>query len=218
MTRDPADRTCPLCQVARGTEFFEDSRDYFRCPNCRLVFVLPRQFLSPQEEKRQYDLHENSPDDRRYRQFLSRLFEPLSARLALHSQGLDFGSGPGPTLSVMFEEAGHAVDLYDPLYAPNKAVFGRQYDFVTATEVLEHLHEPRQELDRLWACLKPGGWLGVMTKLVLDSDAFSRWHYKNDPTHVCFYSSATFGWLAEHFGATFALVGNDVALFEKARG
>ena len=30
-----------------------------------------------EEEKRRYDLHENSPDDAHYRRFLSRLLEPL---------------------------------------------------------------------------------------------------------------------------------------------
>jgi len=51
----------------------------------------------------------NSPDDPRYRAFLSRLFIPLNERIAPESCGLDFGSGPGPTLSVMFEEQGHTM-------------------------------------------------------------------------------------------------------------
>ncbi|GIS59730.1 MAG: hypothetical protein CM1200mP2_19550 [Planctomycetaceae bacterium] len=42
---------------------------------------------------------------------------------------------------------------------------------------------PGEELDRLWGCLSPGGVLGIMTKRVLDHEAFSRWHYKkrSDP-------------------------------------
>ena len=216
VSREPADRICPLCRTSEGRPFHQDSRDYFRCPVCSLVFVLSHQFLSSEEEKANYDHHENSADDPRYRRFLSRLFVPLSQRLAPHSRGLDFGSGPGPTLSVMFEEAGHSMQIYDPFYSPDIEPLQQQYDFITASEVVEHLRHPRTELDRLWACLKPNGVLGIMTKRVNDQDAFSRWHYKNDPTHICFYSLETFQWLATYWRAAMTVSGNDVVLLAKS--
>ena len=94
MSREPKDRICPLCRASDGRAFYQDSREYFRCPVCALVFVLPCQFLSAKEEKSVYDLHENSADDPGYRHFLPRLFGPLSQRLAPGSCGLYFGSGP----------------------------------------------------------------------------------------------------------------------------
>jgi hypothetical protein len=175
--------------------------------------VLPYQFLTLKEEKAVYDLHQNAVDDPRYRRFLGRLFVPLSQRLAPNSCGLDFGSGPEPTLSVMFKEAGYSMEIYDPFYAPEIKPLQSQYDFITASEVVEHLHHPRRELDRLWSCLKPNGLLGIMTKRVIDQEAFSRWHYKNDPTHVCFFSIETFRWLANHWCATLTVPENDVVLF-----
>ena len=105
--------------------------------------------------------------------------------------------------------------IYDPFYAPDSAVFQRQYDFITATEVVEHLHHPGAELDRLWACLKPGGPLAIMTKLVIARDAFARWHYKDDLTHVCFYSRPTFSWLARQRQAKLTFEGQDVIILEK---
>jgi len=207
---------CSLCGEGRPDQFYQDRyRDYYRCVNCRLVFVPPSQFLSRDEEKARYDLHENSADDAGYVKFLTKLFEPVSARLAAGSHGLDFGSGPGPTLSLMFEEAGHAMDIYDPFYAPDPRVFERQYDFITASEVLEHLHRPREELDRLWGVLKQGGWLGVMTKRARDAKAFRGWHYKNDDTHVIFFSEATFEWLADRWSADLFFEGTDVVLLRK---
>ncbi len=209
-------RTCPLCGVETEDSFFRDkSRGYIRCPECCLVFVSPEQFLPAEEEKSRYDLHQNDPADAGYRKFLGRICGPVLERLAARSRGLDFGSGPGPTLSVMFEEAGHTVSIYDRYYANDPSVLEKQYDFITATEVLEHLHEPREELDTLWGCLRPGGILGVMTRLVPGKDVFPDWHYIRDLTHVCFFSSETLEWLAARWNADLEFVAEDAAVFLK---
>ncbi|MEE3372305.1 MAG: class I SAM-dependent methyltransferase [Planctomycetota bacterium] len=215
MTCHPVCPTCPLCRESDTGTFYEDRRAYYRCSTCCLVFVLPTQFLAAPAEKAEYDRHQNSPQDPGYRQFLQRLLDPLAARLEPASRGLDFGSGPGPTLSVMFQEAGHLMEIFDPFYAPNGNVFQQQYDFITASEVVEHLHDPAEELERLWSCLKPGGLLGIMTKRVIDREAFSRWHYKADPTHVCFFALETFVWLAQRWRAEFTVAGKDVVVFTK---
>jgi len=185
-----------------------------------LVFVPSEYFLSADDEKARYDLHQNSPDDSEYRRFLGRLFCPLQECLAPGSFGLDFGSGPGPTLSVMFEEAGHSMKTYDYFYAKNPSVLEKDYDFITATEVVEHLHNPGVDLGKLWKNLKPGGWFGLMTKLVFDNnkEAFTRWHYKDDPTHVCFFSRLTFEWLGDHWHAELIFPDKDVILLKKIQG
>ena len=54
-----------------------------------------------------------------------------------------------------------------------------------------------------------------MTKMVKNQQAFSRWHYINDQTHICFYSRATFGFIAEQVGASVTFVANDVILLQK---
>ena len=86
-----------------------------------------------------------------------------------------------------------------------------------STEVVEHFRNPREDLDRLWSCVRPGGLLGVMTKLVIDAPAFSNWHYKNDQTHVGFFSTETFQWLAAKWSAELELIGRDVMIFSKPR-
>lgn len=201
-------------------DFFEDKvRRYLRCESCNLIAVPTEFHLSIADEKSVYDLHENSPSDDGYRHFLNRLFEPIneivSKEFGRSSHGLDFGSGPGPTLSRMFEEAGYSMQIYDPFYANNESVLNQQYDFVTATEVVEHFRQPSKDLQKLWALVKPGGVLGLMTKLALDQDAFSRWHYKNDPTHVAFYSRETFAWLAQFWKAELRIFGNDVIVVRR---
>jgi hypothetical protein len=211
--------TCPLCADNRVSAFHEDrSREYLRCATCRLIFVRPEFHLSPADEKAEYDLHQNSPDDQGYRRFLGRLFEPVNALLTPESSGLDFGSGPGPTLSVMFEEAGHEMAIFDPFYAPDPSSLTRQYEFATASEVLEHLRRPAEDLHRLWSCVKPGGLLGIMTKQARDQASFASWHYKNDRTHVSFFSRETLEWLAVTWHAEPSFIGTDVVLFSKSDG
>jgi len=214
---DIQSQTCPLCMTTDTNAFYRDSkRNYLRCNKCHLIYVPPQYFLSPAEEIAEYRLHQNSPQDPGYRRFLGRLFVPLLKRLPEKCRGLDFGSGPGPTLSVMFSETGHTMSIYDHFFAPDQAVLRDTYDFITASEVVEHLHHPGLELDKLWSCLKPGGWLGIMTKLALDQEAFASWHYKNDPTHVVFFSRATCQWLAERWQANLVFANKDVILLQKS--
>ena len=216
---------CPLCNTSGAILFYEDHwRSYLRCQNCQLVYVPPEFHLSPEAEKAEYDLHQNSPDQPGYRKFLSRLHDPMVARLKEHSYGLAFGCGPGPTLSVMFTESGHQVEIHDPFYfnAP-KTLTGHPadrghgkppYDFITASEVVEHLRHPADELNRLWGCLKPNGILGIMTKRVRDQTSFSHWHYKDDRTHILFFSRSTFRWLAQQWSAHAEFIGADVVLLK----
>lgn len=211
-----ASLACPLCERAGARHYHRDRlRDYFECSGCHLVFVPEAQHVSAEAEKAVYDLHENAPDDPGYRRFLQRLVAPLCERLAPASQGLDFGSGPGPAVPAMLVEMGHSVALYDPFYQPDPAALLRTYDFVTATEVIEHLRRPRGDLERLWACVKPGGHLGIMTKLVRDRDAFKGWHYIRDPTHVCFYGRATLSHLANRWRASLSMVASDALILQR---
>ncbi|MDZ7860552.1 MAG: class I SAM-dependent methyltransferase [Candidatus Krumholzibacteriota bacterium] len=216
MKLNTGDRICPLCGAAEAKDFYRDeTRDYFRCRRCNLVFVPSRQFLSPEDEKARYDLHRNLPDDKNYRRFLGRLFIPMRDILTPGAKGLDFGSGPGPTLSLMFEQAGHPMSVYDCFYSPDQSVLKKQYDFITATEVAEHLHRPGEELSRLWRCLRPGGKLGIMTKFTPGPDEFASSHYRKDLTHVSFFSKATFEWLAARWPAKILFCENDVIIFSK---
>jgi len=211
-----SDLPCPLCGGAQSTLFQRDRRrEYRRCERCALVFVAPEYHLTSAQEKAEYDLHRNEVDDPGYRRFLSRLAQPLLQRLPVAARGLDFGCGPGPALAAMLEEAGHSVALYDLFYQPDATVLAHRYQFITATEVVEHLRQPGRELQRLWELLEPGGVLGIMTKLVRDREAFASWHYKNDPTHVCFFSERTWQWWAARQGAQLERIGADVILLQR---
>lgn len=211
-----APEACTLCGSQRLSLYHQDSRrSYWVCETCSLVQVPKPFWLSAAAEKNEYDQHDNRPDDPGYRRFLSRTLNPVRERVAPPASGLDFGCGPGPALARMFEEAGYDMALYDLFYYPDESVLAREYDFITATEVLEHLHDPAAWLQRLWQCLKPGGVLAVQTKRVVSQAHFAGWHYTRDPTHVIFFSIATLQWLSRNWQAPVRLTHPDVALFEK---
>ncbi|WPE18735.1 class I SAM-dependent methyltransferase [Candidatus Thioglobus autotrophicus] len=208
--------TCPLCSSKQVWSYYSnENSSYWRCSKCELVFLPKRFHLNNIDEKSRYDLHQNNPNDVGYRRFLSTIFNAVEKHLKPHAKGLDFGCGPGPTLSLMFAEKGYSVDLFDKFYADNLDIFNNQYDFITATEVAEHLQAPGQELSRLYDMLKPGGVLAIMTSMLTKEIDFSTWHYKNDPTHICFFSQTSMQHLAKKWGANVEFVGSDIGLFFK---
>ncbi|HSH45355.1 MAG TPA: methyltransferase domain-containing protein [Longimicrobiales bacterium] len=181
---------------------------------CALAWVPPEHRLDAAAERARYETHENDPADPGYRQFLDRLASPLIQRLRPGDQGLDYGSGPGPTLSLMLAEAGFPTAIYDPFFASDPTPLTRAYRFITCTETVEHFYQPAGELDRLDSLLKPGGLLAVMTR-PRDGEDLESWWYARDPTHVCFYHSRTMRWIAESRGWALERPHPHVFLFRK---
>ena len=209
---------CPLCEGTDVAAFaWVNGRSYLECRVCRLVFLLPAERPGAGEERARYEEHRNDPQDPSYRAFLDRLCAPLVERLAPGARGLDYGSGPGPTLSVMLEERGFPTEVYDPYFAPDPAVLRRTYDFVTCTETVEHFFAPGREFSTLGGLLRPGGLLAVMTE-VLEGQRFEEWHYVRDPTHVAFYRDSTLRWIAGAHGWDLERPHRNVALFRKGEG
>lgn len=215
---DSLEAPCP-CPLCRTTIIYPHARaygrKYFACSECGLIFMARGARPTPSDEKARYVTHKNDPADADYRAFLSRLADPLVDVLPSGASGLDYGSGPGPALSVMLEERGHPTAIYDPFFAPDERALGRSYDFITCSETVEHFFRPNDEFELLYELLRPGGWLGLMTRFVPDGD-FETWWYVRDETHVCFYRTETMQWIADQFDWTLHLPAADVALFQRA--
>ncbi|GAA0201696.1 class I SAM-dependent methyltransferase [Kangiella japonica] len=190
-------------------------RSYHNCSLCHLIFVPAEYHVTDDAEKAIYDLHQNSPEDEGYRKFLNRLLIPLCNKLAPNAQGLDFGCGPGPAIKPMLEAQGFTVNNYDIYYYKQENVLQKKYDFITTTEAIEHFNQPRKELELLDSLLRSGGYLGIMTKRPTSLEAFSRWHYKNDQTHICFFSEKTFQWIASAFNYQIEFPGPDTVIMKK---
>ena len=210
---------CRVCLCEDTALFWSGERQsYHRCRRCGAVCLESSALPDLVAEERRYREHRNDPADSGYRAFLGRLAAPLLERLAPASRGLDFGCGPGPALAAMLGEAGHQVALYDPFFAPDASVLDCTYDFVTATEVVEHLHRPHDEFRRLRGLLRPGGWLGIMTKFLVEPELFGNWRYRRDLTHVTFYDEGTFRYLAGLLGLDMFVPEPDVVLLQRSSG
>lgn len=212
-----ASTTCRVCLCGQTEPFAHvDGRDYWRCAECAATFLDGAQLPDPEAERAEYLLHENDPQDAGYRTFLRQLAAPLLRRLPPGQRGLDYGCGPGPALGRMLTEAGHVVRLYDPFFRPDASALEQTYDFITCTEVAEHFHRPGREFAWLNTRLRPGGWLGVMTRFQTDDKRFADWQYRRDPTHVVFYRPQTFQHLAARFGWRCEIPARNVVLMHKA--
>jgi Zn ribbon nucleic-acid-binding protein len=208
---------CPLCQSENHTLIHKDqNREFLQCKDCGYIHVPKQYHLSESEEKLRYDTHNNDSQDARYRQFLSQLTIPLQGLIPENSIGLDFGSGPGPTLSLMLEEVGHQVDLYDKFYATNERVFDKEFDFVTLSEVIEHLSDPVFELERLKSILKTECCIAIMTQILTNEIDFSDWYYKNDPSHIGFYTRKSLIFLGNYLGFEVSFHSDRVIFFIKS--
>jgi len=206
---------CPLCG-ANGAAVF--APDYHRCRVCELTYLDAALRPGSDVERARYDEHRNDPADAGYRSFLERVAGPVAARVPAGARGLDYGSGPGPTLSVMLVERGYDVAIYDPYYADHPGVLLDRYDFITCTEVAEHFFNPAAEFERLAGMLREGGLLVVMTEPLEDSVAFDNWYYRRDPTHVCFYRPTTMEWIAGRHGWRVEQPSRSVFVFGPATG
>jgi pseudouridine kinase len=218
---------CVFCLGSDLENFTAGGKPYFRCGDCGGIF-LSRDFLpSAEDEKKRYELHRNSGDDQGFRTYLERFIDPVLASVARAAGDervrtvFDYGSGPEPVLVALLREHGFDVRGWDPFFAPDTLPFEGGADLVVCHEVAEHFFEPRRDFDRMAATVKPGGYLAVGT-MTLPSDGtdtksyFSSWWYRQDSTHVAFYTETALKTVGESTGLVWlGAAGKNAFLFRR---
>ena len=175
-------------------------KDYFTCNTCGSYVKDKTFYLSLEEEKAFYELHNNDIDDERYQQFTAPIWKYVLMNYSTDALGLDFGSGTGPVIADQLNKKGYKVNLYDPFFTPDQSVLSDiHYDYIFSCEVFEHLHHPADVLKKLTGLLKPNGKLIIMTLLFPEEKEFESWYYINDPTHVFIYTAKTIEYIAGVF-------------------
>jgi hypothetical protein len=192
--------SCPLCGAPGPFEILVDvrRRRHRLCGRCKLIFVEDAFLPSPAAEKERYAKHQYGLHDAGYVSFLRQAVDPALSHLKPPMRGLDYGCGHSPTLCLLLEREGLRCENYDPFFFP--ALPDGPFDFLFATEVVEHFHRPFADWARMGDLLKPGGLLVVMTAPWEDLTTFSSWGYASDETHVCFYHRKTLKWIFAALG------------------
>ena len=173
---------------------------FFRCPQCVGIFVSGKLLLDRESEKARYEKHNNDVYDVKYQQFVSPITSAIFRDFTEEHIGLDFGAGTGSAISKVLADKGFKIKQYDPFFFPSAGLLEEKYDYIACCEVMEHFHRPEKEFSLLKRLLKPSGRLFCMTDIFNESIDFSKWYYKNDPTHVFFYQTQTLEWIMKKFG------------------
>jgi hypothetical protein len=192
---------CRLCDSpdCRNLLFLK-RRDYYFCGVCGLIFVPASQQVPVEEERRRYDLHDNSPDHEGYRTFLNEVADLVVQRIDRSGRILDFGCGRHAVLTSILRERGFDCTAFDPLYGIGMEVLSDRYDTVVLCEVIEHMREVKNELRTIKELLNPCGTLVIQTRLYTSLESFDSWWYKNDITHINFFGRTTIDFIAREFG------------------
>jgi 2-polyprenyl-3-methyl-5-hydroxy-6-metoxy-1,4-benzoquinol methylase len=209
---------CALCGASETYLLLrkQDARSFYRCRACGGAFVLPRDFLSADEERARFSLHNNTIENSSYRAYLKKIADTalghFEGSLAPPRSILDFGCGEHATLVELLHvcaksraaQAQIRIAGYDPLYPHAAAIPHERFDLVFCVETAEHFKEPRRSFETLASLCAPDGLLALATHLApRDDKEFSAWWYKEDRAHYVFYSRPALVQLAHNAGFAF---------------
>jgi len=178
---------CLVCCASSSYWTTIASYRHFRCPDCGLVFVMPRP--SHDEIEKVYaggDFYDKAETERvrlerEARQRVT-LLDSLADRFSLEKRVLDIGSASGVFLSAAEKrewtvrglERSEALGRRCPQFEKGRITFGiledvqipgSPFPIVTAWEVLEHSIEPIRFFEAAVRHVQPGGLLAISTPL-----------------------------------------------------
>ncbi|MGL4986979.1 MAG: class I SAM-dependent methyltransferase [Treponemataceae bacterium] len=210
--------TCIFCENITH-ELRLDTTLFHRCDFCKGVFKDSSQFLLPQEQKNRYEKHNNCLKNISYKEYLKNYTKKIERFLKKDSSVirsfLDFGCGPldvsqKPFIPILEKLLKTEKDFsffsnmqfscYDIHFANHTEVLEKKFDLINCLEVVEHFENPRAEFALLLSLCNKNATLIIATQLVDECTNFASWWYKEDVTHVAFYSQRALEILAKKTG------------------
>jgi len=206
---------CALCGSKTIVFSIVHKRAYYHCTHCDGISMDPTHFLSEEDEKTRYEIHNNDVTDAGYQKFVSPIVNTILRDYNKSQTGLDFGSGSGPVITTMLRKQGYHITTYDPYFDPNPEALQQQYDYIACCEVIEHFYAPNKEFALLHSLLREKGSLYCKTYLYNATIDFNSWWYKNDPTHVFFYTKKTLHWIKDQYHFNELIISRELIIFRK---
>jgi len=174
---------------------------YYTCSNCEYISKSPEYYQELSTQQERYNLHQNDESDAGYQAYFQRFLDFTLPLVGKPKSVLDFGCGATSLLCKMLEKEGMVCDYFDPIYHPDTLNENKKYELIVSTEVFEHLHQPREVFENLLERLEEGGHLALQTQFhPNDREAFQKWYYHHDPTHIVFFTLRTFEVLCKIYG------------------
>lgn len=208
---------CRLCS-SESIFFYKDTQTYYKCERCGGIFVQNQELPDCVSEKKRYELHDDNTADDGYRNFVRPLTDSIMNDFTPKDNGLDFGAGTSCIISAMLREKDYNILNYDPYFHVYPELLEKKYDYISSCEVVEHFYTPYKEFKLLKNMLNENAKLYLMTEPYTEGIDFARWYYKNDPTHVFFYTEKTFQWIKKEFGFSSLKVEKRLIVFENEKG
>ncbi|WP_037315184.1 class I SAM-dependent methyltransferase [Salegentibacter sp. Hel_I_6] len=206
---------CILCEGSTKDFWKSKKRKYVECIHCGCIQLLKEFYISKKAEEARYLAHNNDIENPGYQNFVKPITSRVLKDFSTAKKGLDYGCGTGPVASTLLEKEGYSIALYDPYFYPDAAVLNTEYDYIICCEVMEHFYEPKREFRELAARLNPGGKLYCKTQLYSEDINFDSWYYKNDRTHVIFYTKKSLEWIKDNLGFSGLEIHPDLIVFSK---
>lgn len=174
---------------------------YDVCQKCDFISKQESFHLSLEEEKGRYDEHKNDDENNiGYMNMFKNIIDLHVRPLKNVKSILDFGSGPYPMLKKILERDGYNVSIYDPFFYKDLAYQNNKYDLIITTEAIEHFVNPINEIEHLLSLLNDKGYLVIMTNFrTMETEDFTNWWYRRDPTHISFFNENTFKYLESRY-------------------
>ena len=182
--------SCRNCQSSSSIDLFNyDKYKYVKCSECGLVSTLPMPSL--EEIKEYYERQSQGGNYAKFtgdvelqkrnifKNYL-RKFEESSGQKLAGKSILDLGCFNGVSMSAMVEFGAdpYGIELQGEAAReanqkfPGKVIqgdasdiskFGKQFDIITMSDVIEHLVDPFKVLSDIRGALNPGGYLMMTT-------------------------------------------------------
>lgn len=206
---------CRVCNSQTSLYYTNKNGEYFQCSRCEAIQLHPNFFLDQNKEKERYDKHSDKVEDVGYQNFVSPIVKAVKENFSTHHKGLDFGCGKTAIVQYLLQKEHFSCKGYDPMYFPNNELLNNKYDYITCCEVVEHFYNPQLSFKLLYQLLKEKGSLFLKTNQYNKSIDFSKWWYKNDPTHVIFYTRKTFEIIKKQLNFSDVLLSKEYVTFVK---
>ncbi|MEE8484211.1 MAG: class I SAM-dependent methyltransferase [Nitrospinota bacterium] len=186
-------KNCRICKTPSPV-FYNDSRTFFKCPACTLIFT--EEMADEKAANEHYKNQWNNADEDFWKQQVDVLISVINKHKT-PQRILDFGSGSGE-ITKEFQRRGIDTTPLDPIihgYLKDQD-YAEKFDVVVGVEVIEHLPEIYGELEEIKKVLTDDGIIVFttgLTNVFIDApdavEVFAKWWYKDDPTHVSFFSN-----------------------------